>query len=252
MCTLIVSFQQHPDVPVLVAANRDEVKSRPASGPRRWANEPFIAPRDEQAGGTWLGLTSGGLFVGITNRFPSERHPDRRSRGALVLEALRAPSAAALHRQLATLDWRRFNAFHLLYVDAEHAFVTWSDGAQLSQEVLSPGLQVVTERSLGGDDRARTSLIVERWSGLPTVEGLPTPEGLFGLLGATRPEDPMGGVCVDLPQWNYGTRSSMVLYLGRSLPASRLFWAEGAPDRTAFVERPDLLAELRPPAGSVG
>lgn len=100
MCTLIVSFRQHFEVPVVVAANRDEVRSRPATGPRRWQDEAFVAPRDEQAQGTWLGLTATGLFVGVTNRFPAERYPDRRSRGALVVDALRSPSASALHREL--------------------------------------------------------------------------------------------------------------------------------------------------------
>lgn len=47
----------HPRVaesPLVIAANRDERLDRPASGPTRWAGEKFFAPRDEQAGGTWL------------------------------------------------------------------------------------------------------------------------------------------------------------------------------------------------------
>ena len=84
MCTLIVSFQQHESVPVLVAANRDELRVRPASSPRRWPGESFVAPKDEQGGGTWLGLTTGAMFVGVTNRFPSERFTERESRGTLV------------------------------------------------------------------------------------------------------------------------------------------------------------------------
>ena len=192
MCTLIVSFRQHFEVPVVVAANRDEVRSRPATGPRRWQDEAFVAPRDEQAQGTWLGLTATGLFVGVTNRFPAERYPDRRSRGALVVDALRSPSASALHRELGRIDPRAYNAFHLLYADTTAAFVTWSDGAVLSQTVLEPGLHVVTERSLGGDDRARQRLIEERWPQLPTAGGLPTPEGLEALLASSR-ADRSGG-----------------------------------------------------------
>jgi uncharacterized protein with NRDE domain len=242
MCTLIVAFQQHPDAPVVVAANRDEVRARPATGPRRWPGEAFVAPRDELAGGTWLGLTRSGLFVGVTNRFPAEKHPERESRGALVVDALRAPSALALHRQLAGLDPRRTNAFHLLYADPEAAGVTWSDGEQLHQERLQPGLHVVTERSLGGDDHARRALILGAWPRLAPEGELPSPEALQGLLALRRPGEPLGSVCVDVPEWNYGTRSAMVLVLRRPLARGRLFWADGPPDRTAFVERPDLLA----------
>jgi uncharacterized protein with NRDE domain len=241
MCTLIVSFQQHPEFPVVVAANRDEVKDRPATGPRRWPGEDFLAPRDELAGGTWLGLTRGGLFVGVTNRFPAGKHPQRASRGALVVEALRAPSARTLHERLSSLSPRRYNAFHLLYADAEAAFVTWTDGEVLHQEALAPGLHVVTERSLGGDDHARRRLILDAWPGLAPDGALPRPEALQGLLALRRPGEPLGSVCVDAPEWNYGTRSAAVLYLARPPGKSRLFWAEGPPDRTPFVDRGDLL-----------
>ncbi|MBE2247941.1 MAG: NRDE family protein [Myxococcus sp.] len=244
MCTLIVSFREHDQLPFFVAANRDEALTRPARGPFRWEGLPFVAPRDEQAGGTWLGVTTGGMFVGVTNRFMAPKHPERESRGVLVVEALRAPDARALHAQLATLSPTRFNAFHLLYVDATHAFVTWSDGDVVRQQVLAPGLHVVTERSLGGDDRARTTLIDERWREVSPHGAAPTPEALQRLLGATRPDDPLGGVCVEAPEWNYGTRSSFVFFRAPQLRASRFFWAEGRPDRTPFVERRDLVAAL--------
>jgi len=244
MCTLIVSFREHDPFPFFVAANRDESLTRPASGPRKWVGLPFVAPRDEQAGGTWLGVTTGGMFVGVTNRFMAPKHDERESRGALVVEALRAPDAKTLHAQLSSLPPTRFNAFHLLYVDATHAFVTWSDGDTVQQHVLAPGHHVVTERSLGGDDRARTSLIEARWAELSPDGTAPTPAGLQQLLGATRPNDPLGGVTVEAPLWNYGTRSSFVFFRAKRLEASRFFWADGRPDRTPFIERPELVAEL--------
>ena len=244
MCTLIVSFREHDPFPFFVAANRDESLTRPARGPLKWAGLPFVAPRDEQAGGTWLGVTTSGMFVGVTNRFMAPKHDDRESRGALVVEALRAPDAKTLHARLSTLPATRFNAFHLLYVDATDAFVTWSDGDTVQQQVLSPGLHIVTERSLGGDDRARTSLITERWAEVSPNGSVPTPAALQGLLGATRPDDPLGGVTVEAPLWNYGTRSSFVFFRAKELAASRFFWADGRPDRTPFIERPELVAEL--------
>lgn len=244
MCTLIVSVRQHRDVPLVVAANRDEVLDRPASSPRRWPGEPFVAPRDEQAGGTWLGLNVHGLFVGVTNRFPADKHLDRESRGALVVDALRAKSARALHEQLSGLSPRRYNAFHLLYADAADAFVTWSDGHALRQDALPPGLHVVTERSLGGDDHARTRLVRDAWPQVSPGGALPTPEALQHLLATGRPEGPLGGVCVEAPAFNYGTRSSLVLFRAEPLAHSRLYWADGRPDRTPFVERGDLIASL--------
>jgi uncharacterized protein with NRDE domain len=244
MCTLVVCIRQHEGFPLIVAANRDENLSRPASGPRKWAELPFIAPQDQLAFGTWLGLTRGGMFVGVTNRFLAPKHEGRDSRGTLVVEALSAPDATTLHTTLRTLSSARFNAFHLVYADDTGAFVTWSDGETVRQQTLEPGLHVVTERSLGGDDHARTSLIHERWPQVSPNGALPTAEALQALLGATRPDDPLGGVCVEAPAWNYGTRSSMVLFRATRLSDSRIFWAEGRPDRTPFVDRSDLVREL--------
>ncbi len=246
MCTLVASVLEHPGWPLIVAANRDEVLDRPATGPRHWPGEGFVAPRDEQAGGTWLGLNRHGLFVGVTNRFLAPKHAERESRGRLVVEALRFPSAAALHAHLGALSPTRFNAFHLLYADDAGAFVTWSDGERVQQQALPPGLHIVTERSLGGDDHARKALIEAAWPGLTPGGAAPTPEGLQGLLALTRPDDPLGGVCVEAPAFNYGTRSALVLLRGAPLSKSRLFWADGRPDRTPFVERGDLLRALEP------
>lgn len=245
MCTLIVGFLQHPKVPLWVAANRDELRSRPASPPRWWPGENFLAPRDELAGGSWLGLTRVGLFVGVTNRFPSERFADRESRGQLVLEALRAGSAVELHAKLQSLSATRFNTFHLLYADRSAAWVTWSDGAQIHHSVLQPGVHVVTERSLGGDDHGRTALIEGAIPKLGVgADGLPTPRALQELLARGDTGDPVRGVCVDLPEFGYGSRSSLVLRVTSELKNSQWWWADGRPDRTPFIEQPDLMAGL--------
>jgi uncharacterized protein with NRDE domain len=203
-----------------------------------------VAPKDEQGGGTWLGLTTGGMFVGVTNRFPSERFPERESRGTLVLEALRAPSAPALRASLEALSAKRFNTFHLLYADAAAAFVTWSDGAEIHHDTLAPGLHVVTERSLGGDDHGRTQLITSAWPTLERDASVPTAAALEALLARPNPANPAGAVCVDLPEWNYGTRSSLVLYVAPQLARSRWYWADGRPDQVPFTEHPELIAAL--------
>ena len=45
-----------------------------------------------------------------------------------------------------------------------------------------------------------------------THEGrVPSPEELQTLLKIHHPDDPSGSICVHLPDWGYGTRSSLVL-----------------------------------------
>lgn len=228
MCTLIVSVGQWPSCPLLVAANRDESLSRPATGPRWWPHEPFFAPRDEHAHGTWLGVTQHGMFVGLTNRFDSSNDVTRESRGALVVEALRHRSPLQLHHTLEGLSPDRFNPFHLLASDGRDTSVTWSDGRAIHQQTLGPGLHIVTERSLGGDDRARATLIRDHWQTISPDGARPGIDSLQRLLSLTRPDDPVGGVCVEIPGFDYGTRSSFVLF---GLEKPQVFSADGRPDR---------------------
>src|SRR5262249_18053979 len=242
MCTLIAAVQIFPSYPLVIAANRDEDLHRPATPPFLWPGPlPFVAPRDEAAGGTWLGLNAAGLFVGITNRFGVPKDPRRSSRGQLVTEALLAPSASVLHQQLAGLAPARFNAFHLLYADRTTAYVTWSDGERVLQETLPPGVHIVTERSLGGDDRARTELIRKRWPRIQSEDELL--DELPMLLGV-HTEDPLGSICVHAPALNYGTRSSLILLLAASLGRSQFLWAEGSPCQVPYRDQARLLQEL--------
>ena len=70
MCTLVAYFDKGASFPLIVATNRDEQLSRPSTPPQLHAGNPaWIAPRDEVAGGTWLGLNERGLFVGVTDGF---------------------------------------------------------------------------------------------------------------------------------------------------------------------------------------
>jgi uncharacterized protein with NRDE domain len=227
MCTLVAAVKQDPGAPLVVAANRDERLDRPSQPPSVWPGpQPFVAGKDVLSGGTWLGVNRAGVFVGVTNRFGVPKDESRVSRGVLVVEALASRSARELHQRLAALAPARFNAFHLLYADVEDAFVTWSDGGAVHQEVLRPGVHVITERSLGGDDRARTELIRSQWAKLPAVPDL---DSLFGLLRHHRPDDPLGGTCVHAPAFGYGTRSSAIVRLGRAAGNVQMWWSEGSP-----------------------
>ena len=81
MCILICGVGARP----FVAANRDEAYARPFSAPRPWlGGTPFWAPRDEEEGGTWIGVNRTGLVAAITNRSMLPESPGRASRGHLV------------------------------------------------------------------------------------------------------------------------------------------------------------------------
>jgi uncharacterized protein with NRDE domain len=243
MCTLLAVVPP-PGGVLQVAANRDEFLARPALPPRRWPGSPAVlAPRDEQAGGTWLGVNAHRLFVGVTNRHGAERDAGRASRGQLVAESLRADSVASLHRHLATVPPGLYNPFHLLYADAwGRAGLTVCDGTHLRQEVLGPGLHVLTERSFGaGDDGARVAraqLALEQAGGHLALAA-------WGeVLRVHAEADLREGTCIHAPAVGYGTRSSFLLALSGDCSADACLWTEGPPCTSAWVEGSALLQEV--------
>jgi hypothetical protein len=114
----------------------------------------------------------------------------------------------------------------------------------VQQQLLKPGFHIVTERSLGGDDRSRTELIraeLGPWWQAPTP---PPAEVLMALLRLKNEKDPLGGTCVHVPSFDYGTRSSTVLVRAQPLVESRYFACDVSPDVGDFVEHRGLIAGL--------
>src|SRR5437764_113033 len=110
MCTLVLAAHVFDGYPLVVIANRDEQLERASSPPFVWA-EGFLAPRDDVAGGTWLGVNPKGVFVGILNRFLGPKDDARVSRGSIVKDALALDSARAIHEAMAEVPASRHNGF---------------------------------------------------------------------------------------------------------------------------------------------
>lgn len=118
MCTLLIAWQAHPALPLVVAANRDEAYARASAPARFWKDEPaLLAGRDLVAGGTWLGVTRAGRFAALTNvREPGVAPPaDVRTRGELVAGFLRGGMGPAEY--LAGVAPERYAGFNLVVGD---------------------------------------------------------------------------------------------------------------------------------------
>jgi len=151
MCTLVVAWRAFEETPVVVAANRDEGLDRPASPPAISPGDPrVLAPRDEGAGGTWIGYNEAGVLAAITNRWTDRDREGERSRGLLVRDALRERSAEYAARGVEEeLAAREYEPFFLLLADAEAAILLAWDG-HLRVSNLAPGVHVVM--NVGYDD----------------------------------------------------------------------------------------------------
>ena len=148
MCLIAVAWRARDDLPLVVAANRDEWRDRPAEPARWWEGEPrLLAGRDLQAGGTWMGITAGGRFAAVTNfRDPAERRSTAISRGGLVTEFLRG--AETPEAFLAGLAARAsgYNAFNLILGDG--ASLWYFGSREGAARAIEPGVHALSNHLL--------------------------------------------------------------------------------------------------------
>ena len=153
MCTLTFAWGVFTDAPVLLAATRDEALDRPSVPPSVIDDAPaVIAPRDEEAGGTWIGHNEFGVIAAIANRWTDTEIDGERSRGLLVRDALARRSAEAAARFVEReLDRTEYEPFTLVLTDLTAAITIEWDGSRRVR-TLDPGVHVVT--NVGVDETA--------------------------------------------------------------------------------------------------
>ena len=238
MCTLIVAWRVFEDAPVCVAANRDEAGDRPSTPPRVRDGDPsVVAPRDERAGGTWIGYNAEGVLVAVTNRWtPGE---GERSRGLLVDDALGARTAAgAIDVVEAELRDREYASCHVLAADAESCgLVSHDRGGPDTVRRLSPGVHVVVNVGFDGEWFVPEARPEDGRRQAKNAEGvraeLRPDDGETAAEWTARAGSVLGyheyGVCVHGD--GFGTRSSSLIRLG----GERTFeYADGPPCETPF------------------
>lgn len=246
MCTLILLDRVVPEFPVVVAANRDEFYARPAAPPARFVpgdgKLAFVAPQDLEAGGTWMGLNSNNVFVGLTNRPVATRDRSSRSRGLLVVDALGQPSAASAVAELERACQQPGSPFNLLAADGNETWLARRDGDRLETRPLRPGIHVVCNRDADDPSSRKVRRIEQMLRSLDRADGLEAlVGGLAQVLGA-HPDssNSLENPCVHTAE--YGTRSSTVLAVG---PGQRTWrFADGAPCETKYQDFSRLLDDL--------
>jgi uncharacterized protein with NRDE domain len=221
MCTLVVLRRPSAPWPLLIAANRDELASRPALAPgRHWPDRAHVrGGLDRTAGGTWLGLNDDGLVAAVLNRRGTlGPEPGKRSRGELVLEALDHAEAYMAADALRALDPAAYRPFNLIVADAVDAF--WlrhaGDGA-VQVRPIPEGLHMIEAGEL--DDPASPRLA--RF--LPQFRFVDAPDPATGDWSAwqalladrtSRSDDPRDAMCI-VTDGDYGTVSSSLVALPR-------------------------------------
>lgn len=124
MCLIVFSLRQHPDFPLVVAANRDEFFQRPTASMDWWTSETagrgVLAGRDLLSGGTWLAVGVNGEVAAVTNVREGTQTQGTHSRGELPLMALaeNIPNLEyRLHQQM-----NRYSGFNLVSLDTQQGW----------------------------------------------------------------------------------------------------------------------------------
>jgi hypothetical protein len=275
MCTLVILRRPGAAWPLVLAANRDELASRPSRAPgRHWPDRAeVVAGLDVQAGGSWLGLNDHGVVAGVLNRTGTlGPAAGKRSRGELVLEALDHADAAAAARALTDLDPDAYRPFNLVIADKRDAFWlrhagalpgfafrtatgTWREvaphqlpgaavggparPAAIDCHPIPTGVSMITARDLNDQSSARIRRYLPRFRSAPP----PDPAGddweaWIALLRARDSDDgdPSGAMTV-VSDGPYGTLSSCLI----ALPATGtpvMKFADRRPDQARFEHVP--------------
>lgn len=243
MCLITLAWRTHPDYPLILLANRDEVRSRPTKTLSAWDTQPVIyAGQDLKAEGTWLGSTANARFAAVTNLRPGSNLPALRSRGQLVRDFLLSRQTPADYLDRVKLQARDYAPFNLLV--GNHRSLMYFNHPADSGRLLPAGIYALSNAPLGQswpkteESKVAFTRLISRRE--PDTEALMAlmrttqiyPEHLLPDTGLPRSQElSLSPIFVNLP--DYGTRSTCLLRWHRQGEASvleRTYYSDGWQD----------------------
>ena len=206
MCLILLGWKIQADLPLIVAANRDEFHARATAPAGFWKDHPeILAGRDLEAMGTWMGVARNGRFAAVTNYRGATEPKAAESRGALVTRFLINSFSPEKYMKETTTN--SYSGFNLLACDGKELW--WMSNRDGTPRRLEPGLYGLGNLLLDSPDvedhKARFR---------EAIAPAPSVEPLFEVLARAQIVNP-----------RYGTRSSTVVLQGKD-------------GRTQFAERP--------------
>jgi uncharacterized protein with NRDE domain len=223
MCLIAWNWAPASNTPLLLLANRDEFYARPAAPVHWWPGNMFLAGKDLQAGGTWLGISRSGRLAALTNyRGPDPLRTDSPSRGELVADFLGSDAGARPFLQQLAGRAKEYNPFNLLVFDGTKLMGLQSrDGRVIEME---PGVGAVSNADFHTPwpklARLRAGLRMQLDHGAPNFEDLLAL--LHDRSTALASELPHTGISLELERLlsatfiaspGYGTRACSVIRL---------------------------------------
>ncbi len=242
MCTVIIIRNIVKDYPLIIAANRDELYSRPSRKPSvlsDWEEAYVVGPSDLLKNGTWLAISKKSKMVATITNQGDEPEKNKISRGQLVIDSLNEDWDDLEHLKkefLCKIDISQYNEFNLVISDAYESLVTYNHG-QLKPIIssLPDNISVVSNNNLTLKSQLKANylknLVHHLVSSFKKLDDIRV--GLQKIL-SDHYDYSLGAyhdasVCVH--EEDYGTKSSSIVAVGESID----YWfAEGAPCKTEF------------------
>lgn len=253
MCIAAIAWQLFDELPLVILSNRDEFLQRPTTSAHQWPDLPIYAGRDDQSGGTWLGIhqqplasskqfSQNGRWAAVLNfRDGVQAAPDQRSRGELVTKFLTSDlSPLAYARQV---ELQAYAGFNLIVGDDKQAVLVnnrgypptplhsglhiisngqpddaWFKSERLRGRVRQEVLPLISE-SLQFHEGDKDYWLPAAWNVL--TDTLQAPDEQLPDTGMPPTlEQALSSICIDTPELpNYGTRTQSILTLSK-LPNS--------------------------------
>ena len=225
MCLIALAWKVREDLPLVVAANRDEFYERPTRAAHAWDEAPDVyGGRDLRAGGSWLAVRKGGRFAAVTNiRYAQiESGP---SRGALVADFIKGDEPPLAFLRGVAARAAEYAGFHLVVANGRadgrvdgsghDATLAHFSNADVAPSIIEPGLFGISNAAPGVDwpkvvlarDAVAAAL---RHDDPETIAG-----ELLEFLSTPRGTAIESEVFVSFPERGYGTRSSTVVIVDR-------------------------------------
>lgn len=254
MCIAAIAWQLFDEMPLVLLSNRDEFLQRPTTPAHQWVDMPIYAGRDDQSGGTWLGIhqqtlssdnvqsenvfSQNGRWAAVLNfRDGVQAAPNQRSRGELVTNFLTSDlSPLAYARQV---NLQAYAGFNLIVGDDKQAVIVnnrgypptalhsglhiisngqpdnaWFKSERLRSRVRQEVLPLISE-SLAFHNGDKDYWLPAAWEVLTDTQQAPD-EQLPDTGVPPALEQALSSICIDTPELpNYGTRTQSILTLSK-------------------------------------
>lgn len=254
MCIAAIAWQLFDEMPLVLLSNRDEFLQRPTTPAHQWVDMPIYAGRDDQSGGTWLGIhqqtlssdnvqsenvfSQNGRWAAVLNfRDGVQAAPNQRSRGELVTDFLTSDlSPLAYARQV---NLQAYAGFNLIVGDDKQAVIVnnrgypptalhsglhiisngqpdnaWFKSERLRSRVRQEVLPLISE-SLAFHNGDKDYWLPAAWEVLTDTQQAPD-EQLPDTGVPPALEQALSSICIDTSELpNYGTRTQSILTLNK-------------------------------------